>query len=180
MANNTVKGNISGSTATPTDVAIGSLVATFPPGYIGMFGMTSLPAGWLLCNGASVSTSTYAALFAAIGYSFGGTGASFNLPNFQGYFPRGQNSTGAGPDPSRTFGSTQTDAMQGHYHSPLGGSSGFFGNPGGPGVIQLGSGNATVLSTTSGSPTTDTTNGTPRTATETRPSNVAVAFAIHT
>ena len=44
---------------------------------------TSLPAGFLECNGQSVSTSTYAALFAVIAYTYGGSGASFNVPNLQ-------------------------------------------------------------------------------------------------
>jgi microcystin-dependent protein len=38
--------------------------------------------GWLLLNGASLSTTTYAGLFAKYGYSFGGSGASFSLPDF--------------------------------------------------------------------------------------------------
>jgi hypothetical protein len=41
----------------------------------------SVPSGFLECNGASVSTSTYADLFAVIGYTYGGSGASFNLPD---------------------------------------------------------------------------------------------------
>ena len=41
----------------------------------------SIPSGFLECNGASVSTSTYADLFAVIGYTYGGSGASFNLPD---------------------------------------------------------------------------------------------------
>jgi len=44
---------------------------------------TSLPSGFLECNGQSVSTSTYAALFAVIAYTYGGSGASFNVPNLQ-------------------------------------------------------------------------------------------------
>ena len=43
----------------------------------------SIPSGFLECNGASVSTSTYAALFAVIAYTYGGSGASFNLPDLQ-------------------------------------------------------------------------------------------------
>lgn len=39
------------------------------------------PKGWLACNGASVSTTTYAALFAQINYTYGGSGGSFTLPN---------------------------------------------------------------------------------------------------
>lgn len=42
---------------------------------------SSAPKGWLVCNGASVSTTTYSALFAKISYSFGGAGANFTLPN---------------------------------------------------------------------------------------------------
>ena len=42
----------------------------------------SIPSGFLECNGASVSTSTYAALFAVIGYTYGGSGANFNVPNY--------------------------------------------------------------------------------------------------
>jgi microcystin-dependent protein len=44
------------------------------------------PAGWVFCDGASKSTTdpAYVALFAAIGYSFGGAGASFNLPDKRG------------------------------------------------------------------------------------------------
>ena len=41
----------------------------------------SIPSGFLECNGQSVSTSTYAALFAVIAYTYGGSGASFNVPN---------------------------------------------------------------------------------------------------
>jgi microcystin-dependent protein len=43
----------------------------------------SVPAGFLECNGQSVSTSTYAALFAIIAYTYGGSGASFNVPDCQ-------------------------------------------------------------------------------------------------
>jgi len=41
----------------------------------------SIPAGFLECDGQSVSTSTFAALFAVIAYTYGGSGASFNVPN---------------------------------------------------------------------------------------------------
>ena len=41
----------------------------------------SIPSGFLECNGQSVLTSTYAALFAVIGYTYGGSGANFNVPD---------------------------------------------------------------------------------------------------
>ena len=50
----------------------------------------AIPAGWLLCDGASVATATYPALFTALGYTYGGAGANFNLPNLVDVFVRGQ------------------------------------------------------------------------------------------
>ena len=37
--------------------------------------------GWLLCDGRSLSTTAYNLLFQVVGYSFGGSGDSFHLPN---------------------------------------------------------------------------------------------------
>lgn len=50
-------------------------------GLIIPWGSASIPSGFLECNGQSISTSTYAALFAVIGYTYGGSGASFNVPD---------------------------------------------------------------------------------------------------
>ena len=52
------------------------------------FAGSSAPAGYLVCDGSAVSRDTYAALFAAIGTTWGpGDGSStFNLPNLQGRF----------------------------------------------------------------------------------------------
>jgi microcystin-dependent protein len=50
-------------------------------GLIIPWGAASIPSGFLECNGQSVSTSTYAALFAVIGYTYGGSGGNFNVPD---------------------------------------------------------------------------------------------------
>ena len=50
-------------------------------GLIIPWGSASVPSGFLECNGQSVSTTTYAALFAVIGYTYGGSGASFLVPD---------------------------------------------------------------------------------------------------
>jgi microcystin-dependent protein len=78
---------------TPTVTAAGITYNPDPIGTIKMYGGSSAPNGYLLCDGSSVSTTTYANLFAVIGYSFGGSGANFNLPAFHdatGRFPRAQ------------------------------------------------------------------------------------------
>lgn len=62
-------------------------------GEVRMWGSTiaSIPSGWLFCNGAAVSRSTYAALFAVIGtqYGAGDTTTTFNLPDMRNFFPVG-------------------------------------------------------------------------------------------
>lgn len=54
----------------------------------------SEPTGWLYCDGGSHSTSTYADLFAAIGYTYGGSGSSFSVPDFRGRSPAGLDNLG--------------------------------------------------------------------------------------
>jgi len=44
----------------------------------------NVPTGYLICDGASYSTTTYATLFAAIAYTWGGSSASFNVPDLRG------------------------------------------------------------------------------------------------
>lgn len=57
-------------------------VAMIPVGAIMRFGVSSPPAKWLECNGASVPIADYPLLFAAIGENFGfSVGGNFVLPN---------------------------------------------------------------------------------------------------
>ena len=70
---------------------------------------SNVPAGYLLCNGAYISTTTFSALFAEIGYNYGGSGSFFRLPDFitNERFPRfGSN-----------VGRVQNDELKSHYHS---------------------------------------------------------------
>lgn len=103
-----------------------------PIGEVIMWAGTSAPYGYLICNGAQVSRTTYAALFAIVGTSFGqGNGTTtFHLPDLRGRFVRGLDG-GAGVDPdaaSRTamntggatgnnIGSVQSDAFEAHTHT---------------------------------------------------------------
>lgn len=64
------------------------------PGAITAHACTNPPSGWLACNGDPVSRATYAALFAAIGTTYGaGDGSTtFNVPNLKGAVPVGYDS----------------------------------------------------------------------------------------
>ena len=65
---------------------------SFPTGMIAY--SHEVPDGWLQCNGAAVSRTTYAALFAVIGTKYGsGNGrTTFNLPNIHRRFIEGTTS----------------------------------------------------------------------------------------
>lgn len=83
------------------------------PGSIIYFASSSQPEGYLKANGAAVSRTTYANLFAIIGTTYGaGDGSTtFNLPDLRGEFIRGWDD-GRGADSGRTFGSFQDWAIE--------------------------------------------------------------------
>jgi phage-related tail fiber protein len=170
----------SGLSATTTQGAIDELaddLANFeaiPSGAVQFFAMNAAPTGWLKANGAAVSRSTYAALFAAIGTTFGaGDGSTtFGLPDLRGEFPRGWDD-GRAVDTGRAFGSAQSDAFQGHRHAiKLFAGTAVFGPRQGDNVPQNDRNNGVL------DPISDGVNGAPRTAAETRPRNIALLACI--
>ena len=138
----------------------GSLI---PAGTVLYVSSSSAPAGFLKANGAAVSREAYAALFSAIGTTFGaGDGATtFNLPDLRGEFVRGWDD-GRGVDSARVFGSAQADDFKAHTHTQ---------NIGG--TVS----NRYTTVTTSG-PGDDSRNTGSTGGTETRPRNVALLFCI--
>lgn len=87
------------------------------PGDVKYSARNTAPTGWLKANGAAVNRTAYAALFAAIGTTYGaGDGFNtFNLPDLRGEFLRGHDD-GRGVDTGREFGSSQGHAIQSHNH----------------------------------------------------------------
>lgn len=99
---NSSNGNvaISGNTTMGGDLAVTGTITVgggniIPPGVIWEYGGAAAPTGWLVCDGSPVSRSTYAALFAVIGTSYGaGDGSTtFNLPDRRDRFGVGAGST---------------------------------------------------------------------------------------
>lgn len=91
------------------------------PGDIKYTARSTAPTGWLKADGDAVSRTTYAALFAAIGTTFGaGDGSTtFNLPDLRGEFIRGWDD-GRGVDAGRGFGSFQDHQLAEHRHGENG------------------------------------------------------------
>lgn len=132
------------------------------PGTIVYHAKNAAPAGYLKANGAAVSRTTYADLFAEIGTTFGaGDGSTtFNLPELRAEFIRGWDDS-RGVDSGRVFGSAQADDFKSHTHT--------FGiNTNAPGAAS------TTNTVTGGSNTATNATG----GTETRPRNVALLACI--
>ena len=112
-------------------------VGATPTGAVIAYAGSAAPTGWLFCYGQAVSRTTYAALFTAIGASYGaGDGSTtFNLPDLRGRAVAGVDNMGgttagritsAGAGITGTTlgaaGGAQTVAlteaqMPSHYHS---------------------------------------------------------------
>jgi microcystin-dependent protein len=52
-------------------------------GIVVPWGSAAIPSGFLLCDGTSYATASYTALFAVIAYTYGGSGANFNVPDLR-------------------------------------------------------------------------------------------------
>lgn len=98
--------------------ALRKIISDSEVGRIGTFAMATPPAGWFRANGAAVSRTVYAALFAKIGTTYGaGDGVNtFNLPDPRGKFIRLLDD-GRGIDAGRVLGSYQTDETRSHNHA---------------------------------------------------------------
>jgi microcystin-dependent protein len=84
-----------------------------PTGAVTAFAGATAPTNWLLCDGAAVSRTTYAALFALIGSTYGaGNGTTtFNLPNLKGRIPVGLDSTQTEFDTRGETGGAKTHTL---------------------------------------------------------------------
>lgn len=91
---------------------------TIPVSTVVALASSSVPSGWLECDGSAVSRTTYADLFAAISTDYGvGDGTTtFNLPDLRGEFIRGWDN-GKGTDSGRAIASFQDDALESHLHA---------------------------------------------------------------
>ena len=160
-----------------------------PAGIVAPFAGTSAPSGWLACNGAAVSRTDYATLFAAIGTTWGvGDGSTtFNVPDLRGTFLRGTGTNGTyGTAVGQAVGSYAADTYLNHSHTASQAShthtytaAGGNQNGGSPGSSYTFCSNGGTQTTSSAQPAvtvdTSTTGGT-----ETKPKNYGVLYIIKT
>jgi microcystin-dependent protein len=176
-----------------------ALPQAVPTGSVHMMATTTAPSGYLKCNGAAVSRTTYADLFDIIGTTHGaGDGSTtFNVPDLRGEFVRGWDDS-RGVDSGRSFGSSQSDQNAQHNHTATATSTSTVNDPGhihqvqysnsdsGDGVIEESgtglSGQEPTLSATTGITVSTSTSVSiaNQGGSEARPRNVAMMYVIKT
>lgn len=116
-ANATLESTLRTLVSTEKTALQGQISKAVPAGTVIAFAANKAPDGFLLCNGAAVSRTTYAALFSAIGTTYGaGNGSStFALPNLTDKFIQGSGTAGTSkaaglPDHKHLFTHTQSYA----------------------------------------------------------------------
>lgn len=147
-------------------------------GTVAHFAASTAPAGWLKANGAAISRSAYAGLFAAIGTTYGaGDGSTtFNLPDLRGEFVRSLDD-GRGVDSGRGIGTAQAQDTAPHFHNL--GTKNNAGLGGGKyGTIDTGISSSNYYSTGLEAATTLSEKTSTTGTTETRPRNVALLACI--
>jgi len=111
-------GTVTSTMITDNTIVLGDLSTALqaflvPTGSINMWATTTAPTSWLLCDGTAVSRTTYAALFAVIGTTYGtGDGSTtFSLPNLKGKVPVGRDSADASFDTMGELGGAKTHTL---------------------------------------------------------------------
>jgi microcystin-dependent protein len=97
---------------------------SMPPGIISAYGGAAAPPGWLLCQGQSLPVASYPSLHAVIGYTYGGSGANFNLPDLRVRMPVGAGAGKAlGSTDGLAEGSRNAEWSHTHNHTASGSST---------------------------------------------------------
>lgn len=97
--------------------------ALVPVGVVMPYAGEAAPnANWRICDGQPLTTAGFPALFAVLGYRFGGAGANFNLPDLRSRFPLGRDTREVPHDTTGKTGGTRTVVLPQHDHT-IGGHS---------------------------------------------------------
>jgi len=116
-----ITAKIQDGAVTSAKLDAGAVSVLMPSGSLMPYAGSSAPTGYLLCDGAAISRSTYSALFALVGTTYGsGDGSStFNIPDLRGRVIAGQDDMG-GSSANRL--TNQTGGVNGDVLGDTGGA----------------------------------------------------------
>lgn len=141
----------------PFKTALDNMVV--PTGAVLLWATGTAPTGWLICDGAAVSRTTYAALYAVIGTTYGvGDGSTtFNLPNLKGRVPAGLDAAQTEFNAIAKTGGAKTHTltaaqMPAHSHTSGAGTQILNYTAGGGTMREAASGNLNFIGSTSTDP----------------------------
>lgn len=139
------------------------LISSDLTGIVIAYASSTVPDGFLECDGSAISRTTYSELFAIIGttYGIGDGSTTFNIPDLRGEFIRGWDN-GRGIDSNRNIGTSQNDELKSHTHTESVGRSGQGGSE--FSINNDGNTGFNITGATGGS--------------ETRPRNIAMMYCI--
>lgn len=171
---------------------INSGVSSVPVGTIIAYAGRTAPAGWMICDGSTLSRTNYSQLYQSIDTSWGrGDGYSmFNIPDLRGRFLRGvSGSTSNDPDAaSRTsinsgntgnnVGSVQADAVISHSHNLRAINCGSGGNVSTSNYIMSSNNGGGFWNSSCGATVDNTVSVRSSGGNETRPVNAYVTYII--
>ena len=144
-----ITAKIQDGAVTSAKLDAGAVSVLMPSGSLMPYAGSSAPTGYLLCDGAAISRTTYSALFALVGTTYGsGDGSStFNIPDLRGRVIAGQDDMGGssanrltnqtGGVDGDTLGGTGGEEGQTLTTSQLASHSHFGANYGGTGTAYL-------------------------------------------
>ena len=120
ITNNNTITNLNATNTITTNITTSVLSATNFVGMVAPFATSTVPSGWLYCDGSAVSRTSYADLFSAIGTTWGAgnSTSTFSLPDFRGVFMRGigTGSYGGLTKGGFSLGTYGQDQVQQHTH----------------------------------------------------------------
>jgi microcystin-dependent protein len=165
-----------------TDVDALVLGDTIPIGSIYTYSATTAPTDYFNCDGSSLNKVTYSELFDVVGFTFGGTGNTYSLPDLKASHIRGIGTSTIFTDNTEvvTIGEVINDNIQGHYHERHYHDELDYSIASGGTIARDFNGftSAGSIDNVVRDPVTDGTNGTPRTGKETRPKAIGMNFII--
>ena len=136
-------------------------IQSFIVGQIILFAGSTIPTGWLVCDGSAISRTTYSNLFSVLGTTWGtGDGSTtFNIPDFRGRTAIGVGESNATGHTNHALGTTDGEEthtlnvteMPSHSHNVISNVDYWYGNR-----IALGSGSGAIFWKDYDSPTRTT------------------------